>query len=187
MRAMFLEFIGDRTTHYLDQQYMLGPSLLVAPVFVSDEEETEYYLPTGRWTSFYNPRRVVQGPTWIKEIVALDDIPLWVRQGSIILLGPEKTGKPDYELNKVLDAHVFELDDGQVVEVDVPTGKGATLEGVVRAERHGDKVTLSIPKGNVELAALTLHLSGFSVEGSKDARVEVRKSEREIVLNLQRS
>ena len=61
MRAMFLEFIEDRTTHYLDQQFMLGPSLLVAPSFVPDTEITEYYLPAGRWTSFYHPQRVVQG------------------------------------------------------------------------------------------------------------------------------
>lgn len=94
MRAMFLEFIDDRTTHHLDQQYMLGPSLLVAPVFVSADEETEYYLPAGRWTSFYNPQRVVQGPTWIKEKVALDDIPLWVRQGSVVLLGRRKQESP---------------------------------------------------------------------------------------------
>jgi alpha-glucosidase (family GH31 glycosyl hydrolase) len=48
---------------------MLGPSLLVAPVFVDVEEESEYYLPAGRWTSFFHPDRTEQGPVWIKEIV----------------------------------------------------------------------------------------------------------------------
>jgi alpha-glucosidase (family GH31 glycosyl hydrolase) len=52
-------------------RYMLGPSLLVAPVFVVAEEETEYYIPAGRWTSFFHPERTVQGPLWIKEIVRL--------------------------------------------------------------------------------------------------------------------
>lgn len=85
MRAMFLEFIDDRTTHHLDQQYLLGPSLLVAPSFVSASELTEYYLPAGHWTSFFSPQRVVQGPTWIKEKVALDDIPLWVRENTGVL------------------------------------------------------------------------------------------------------
>lgn len=48
---------------------MLGPSLLVAPVFVDVKEESEYYIPAGRWTSFFHPERTVQGPVWIKEVV----------------------------------------------------------------------------------------------------------------------
>ncbi len=72
---MLLEFFSDRTTHHLDRQYTLGPSLLVAPVFVDDKEETEYYIPAGRWTSFFDSARAVDGPAWVKEKVALDEIP----------------------------------------------------------------------------------------------------------------
>ena len=82
MRAMILEFVDDRTTHFLDQQYMLGPSLLVAPSFVPPSELTEYYLPLGKWTSFFSPGRMVQGPVWVKEKIAIDVIPLWVREGT---------------------------------------------------------------------------------------------------------
>ena len=67
-RAMFLEFLWDRTTHYLDRQYMLGPNLLVAPVFVPEGEESEYYLPPGRWTSFFHPTRTIEGPLRAKEV-----------------------------------------------------------------------------------------------------------------------
>lgn len=92
MRAMILEFIDDRTTHFLDQQFMLGPSLLVAPTFVAPSELTEYYLPSGKWTSFYRPERVVEGPVWVKEKIALDDIPLWVREGTGSFLNGQKIG-----------------------------------------------------------------------------------------------
>ncbi|KAJ3515567.1 hypothetical protein NLJ89_g1674 [Agrocybe chaxingu] len=68
MRAMFLEFLDDRTTHYLDRQFMLGPNLLVAPVFVPLNEETEYYLPAGRWTSFFHPERTIDGPKWVWDV-----------------------------------------------------------------------------------------------------------------------
>jgi alpha-D-xyloside xylohydrolase len=44
MRAMMLEFPGDRGCDYLDRQYMLGDSLLVAPVFTYDGM-VDYYLP----------------------------------------------------------------------------------------------------------------------------------------------
>ena len=49
MRAMLLEFPDDPAAEMLDRQYMLGDSLLVAPVF-SEEGEASYYLPEGKWT-----------------------------------------------------------------------------------------------------------------------------------------
>ena len=47
MRAMVLEFTGDPACETLDRQYMLGDSLLVAPIFNS-EGIAKYYLPEGR-------------------------------------------------------------------------------------------------------------------------------------------
>ena len=52
MRSMVLEFTEDRTCHYVDKQYMLGDSLLVAPIF-NEESLADYYLPAGRWTDFF--------------------------------------------------------------------------------------------------------------------------------------
>ena len=106
-RAMVLEFPDDRTTHYLDRQYMLGPSLLVAPVFVPLGETSEYYLPQGRWTSFFHPERTLVGPTWVKEVVPIDEIPVWVRPGSVLCLGPSNMGRPDYNLSQDLEVQVY--------------------------------------------------------------------------------
>jgi len=50
MRAMLLEFPQDQTAAFLDRQYMLGESLLVAPIFAADGQVT-YYVPAGRWTN----------------------------------------------------------------------------------------------------------------------------------------
>src|SRR5690606_30447311 len=49
MRAMLLEFPDDPACEYLDRQYMLGESLLVAPVFREDGQ-VSFYLPAGTWT-----------------------------------------------------------------------------------------------------------------------------------------
>ncbi len=51
MRAMVLEFPEDRTCGWLDRQYMLGPDLLVAPVF-SEDGQVDVYVPDGAWRSF---------------------------------------------------------------------------------------------------------------------------------------
>ena len=50
LRAMMLEFPDDPTCDYLDLQYMLGDSLLVAPIF-SHDGSVRFYVPEGRWTN----------------------------------------------------------------------------------------------------------------------------------------
>ena len=45
-----MEFPDDPTCGYLDRQYMLGDSLLVAPIF-NEQGIAQYYLPEGRWTN----------------------------------------------------------------------------------------------------------------------------------------
>jgi alpha-glucosidase (family GH31 glycosyl hydrolase) len=121
---------------------MLGPSLLVAPVFVPEDEETEYYIPAGRWTSLFHPERVIQGPTWVQEVVPIDEIPVWVRPGSALLLGPAGVGRPDYPLAKNLELWAFELQDGQTVNVDAPTGEGTQMAGTISVSKQNDRVSI---------------------------------------------
>ena len=80
MRPMLLEFPEDRTCHNLDQQYLLGPDLLVAPVF-NAEGNVEFYLPKGNWTNYFT-RQVVAGGRWVTERHDFDSLPLYLREGS---------------------------------------------------------------------------------------------------------
>lgn len=84
MRTMFIEFPDDPSCRYLDRQYMLGPSLLVAPVFRQDDV-AEYYLPAGQWTHLLTGK-VVAGGSWFREKIGFLDIPLFVRENAVILL-----------------------------------------------------------------------------------------------------
>jgi alpha-D-xyloside xylohydrolase len=86
MRSMVMEFPEDPATYTLDRQYMFGPSLLVAPVF-SRSGEVSYYLPAGTWTNFFTGE-VVNGGAWRKETLGFDTVPLWVRDGSIVVTNP---------------------------------------------------------------------------------------------------
>lgn len=173
---MFLEFPGDRTTHHLDRQYMLGPSLLVAPVLNSQEEETEYYIPAGRWTYLWtNGTRTVDGPIWIKERVALDDIPIWVRPGSILCLGPEGTGRPDYDYAESTRVHVYGLLDGQVVKTDIPPQYGTTSVATIQAERKGECVTVKIV-GECKTSSVTVL--------DKRKNVTLHNTEKEVHIDL---
>ena len=181
MRAMPIEFVSDRTTHHLDQQFMLGPSLLVAPVFVPEDEETEYYLPAGRWTSFFDTKRVIEGPRWVREKVPLNEIPIWVREGSVLVLGPEGVETPDYELSKDVEVRVYELAEGQRVEVEVPSGEGKTIAGSVIVERKGEDLRIHMPEGAVGVAKVKLFAQGCSFEGGE---VVLNDGTREITLKV---
>ena len=80
MRPMFLEFPDDRNCYTIDQQYMLGPDLLVAPVF-NAEGNVEFYLPKGNWINYFT-KQIVEGGRWVTEHHGFESLPLYVREGS---------------------------------------------------------------------------------------------------------
>jgi alpha-D-xyloside xylohydrolase len=92
MRPMLLEFPHDPACRPLDRQYMLGPDLLVAPVFTEDGE-VEVYLPEGTWTHLLSGERVT-GPAWRTERHDYDSLPLYVREGAVLPLAADDS-RPD--------------------------------------------------------------------------------------------
>ena len=73
----------------LDRQYMLGGSLLVAPVFRKDGK-VDYYLPKGSWTHLLSGE-TREGGQWHHETYGLDSLPLFVRENSILPAGPKRS------------------------------------------------------------------------------------------------
>jgi alpha-D-xyloside xylohydrolase len=106
---MLLEFPDDPACDYLDRQYMLGESLLVAPVFAADGL-VDYYLPAGRWTHFLTGQ-VVEGGRWLRETHDFMSLPLMVRPNSIIAIGSQDD-RPDYDHGEGVTLHLYELADG---------------------------------------------------------------------------
>ncbi len=121
MRPMMLEFPDDPTCDTLDRQYMMGESLLVAPVFHADSH-VDYYLPDGLWTSLLDGRKV-QGGHWQKETHDFLSLPLMVRPGTVLPMG-KHDDRPDYDYTDGLELHVYQLAEGQTVTVKIPDLKG---------------------------------------------------------------
>lgn len=106
MRAMTLEFPSDMACYDLDRQYMLGESLLVAPVF-SDSGDVNYYLPHGLWTNLLD-NHVVEGGQWIHEIHDFMSLPLMVRPNTLLPIGADSQNV-EYDYGKGLSLHLFQL------------------------------------------------------------------------------
>ncbi|HKM33499.1 MAG TPA: alpha-xylosidase [Lachnospiraceae bacterium] len=119
MRPMILEFPDDLSCPYIDRQYMLGDSLLVAPIF-SNTGEVSFYLPHGRWTNFLTGK-IVHGGRWIIESHDYFTLPLMVKENSVLAVGSNNQ-KPDYEYEDDVTFHVFALD--SIATAQIPNANG---------------------------------------------------------------
>ena len=144
MRPMFLEFPEDRCCETLDKQYMLGDSLLVAPVF-RESGEVEYYLPKGNWINILTGKTLTGGG-WQKESHDYFTLPLLVRPGSIIPAGGN-CDRPDYDYADGVNLLLYFPDEGSKAEASVTDVRGCTVMEV-RAERTGAAIKLRVEGRN---------------------------------------
>jgi alpha-D-xyloside xylohydrolase len=134
MRPMVLEFTEDPNCDQLDRQYMLGDSLLVAPIF-NEKGIGQYYLPQGTWTNFLTGEQV-NGGSWKKEYHDYESIPLFVRPNSVIALG-HIDNKPDYDYANEVDFQVFELEEGRSAVTTVYSENGKAEVAFTAARETG--------------------------------------------------
>jgi alpha-D-xyloside xylohydrolase len=89
MRAMVMDFGSDKTVRNIGDQYMFGPSLLVAPVYKYKAKSREVYFPSQcGWYDFYTGIYIMGGHR-LQVDAPYEQMPLFVREGSIIPFGPE--------------------------------------------------------------------------------------------------
>ena len=162
MRPMQLEFAGDPSVDYLDRQYLLGHDLLVAPVF-SAAGDVQYYLPAGVWTDHLTGE-VATGPQWRTERHGFDSMPIWVREGAVIVTG-SRDDRPDYDYTVDPLVTVYPGFTGsRDVVIDNPLD-GTSVTLTVSAD--GDAVTISGP-ADVAFRAVR---AGGAVTGSSTGTV----------------
>jgi alpha-D-xyloside xylohydrolase len=144
LRAMLLEFPDDPATEMLDRQYMLGSSLLVAPVF-SEAGDVLVYLPDGKWTHILSGE-TVDGGRWRRETHGFLSLPVYQRPNTLIAWGP-RDDKPDYDYADGVVFSLGEIDDGASATATVRDARGAEVL-TVRVRRHGDTIEAETAKGS---------------------------------------
>ena len=86
MRPLALEFQDDPNTWNIGDEWLFGEHILVAPIF-SPDGRRRAYLPQGEWTDWWTGRRFA-GRTWLDLEAAEDRIPLFLREGAVVPMGP---------------------------------------------------------------------------------------------------
>jgi alpha-glucosidase (family GH31 glycosyl hydrolase) len=85
MRSMFLERPEEKCCILMDDQYFFGENLLVAPITREGQSSRYVYLPSGSWLDFFNFKRY-EGGRSLKMSVSMDEIPVFIRENSVIPL-----------------------------------------------------------------------------------------------------
>ncbi|MGD2173825.1 MAG: glycoside hydrolase family 31 protein [Candidatus Brocadiaceae bacterium] len=157
MRHMALEFPEEPNAHTLDDQYMLGPSLLVAPALREGVRSRPVYLPEGTWTDFYRPEQTWNGPRFVRVRAPLTRMPVLVREGAVI---PKLTGDPQH----------LKAGPAERLAVDVYPGgaQGITyrdggMRVRMRADISGDRPTFWMKPSPLDVTVRFLRLHAWDV------------------------
>jgi len=161
MRAALVEFPDDPSSVWLDRQYFLGDSLLVAPVFREDGQ-VDVWIPEGRWTHLLSGR-VVEGPRWSREAHDALSLPLYVRPNTLLAFTSE-TRQPSVN-PKTLTVRAFELEEGRAVHAALVDERGGDL-GAVTVTKRGAGFAVEAPAAALPF---TLEVEGRSFRVEKQS------------------
>jgi len=170
-RPLIFEHQHDHAARDLDDQYLFGADLLVAPVLKPGITARQVYLPSGTWYD-WDTDEVLSGPRYVRVEVTMDRIPLFARGGAVIPMWPSAPPSAAGYQPTTVELHLF-----------VPATDGtyrSTLQeddGTTFAANHGARVrtTFEVSRANREI---TLRAE---VEG--DGYPEFRRGEFELVVH----
>jgi len=167
-RPLVFDYQYDPTVRDIDDEYLFGPDLLVAPVFTAGGTARQVYLPAGGWYDWHagplmGGRRYLLAPT------PMDRIPIYARGGTVIPMWPEAPASTAGYHPSIIELHLFVPDaDGThhsfLQEDDGLTRAaldGARYRTSFDVTRGGDRVSLRAVvdgDGYPEFARETFHL-----------------------------
>ncbi len=148
-RPLVLNYQDDKNTLSLDDEFMIGRDLLVAPILAPHVTSRLVYLPPGTWFDFWTGKSYVGG-TRVPADAPLETVPMYVRGGSVLPMGPEM----NYLMERSFSPLTFSvyLDskgqaDGSYYEDDGLTQdyeRKIYRRSLIHAQRDSDKLLISI-------------------------------------------
>ena len=156
-RPLLLNYQSDYNTLAIDDEFMVGTELLAAPILAQGQSSRRVYLPEGNWYDFWTGKSVQSGT--IEVQAPLDTVPLFVRGGSIVPMGPEMnyvgeksgslhlTAYPDAKGHAVMSLYE---DDG--VSQEYTSGNVRRTTVSYQASAHGSEITFGAPEGSYQPA-----------------------------------
>ncbi|MDR0508159.1 MAG: DUF5110 domain-containing protein [Dysgonamonadaceae bacterium] len=132
MRALVMDFNTDANTHCIGDQYMFGPNLMVCPVYTYKATSRAVYFPAGtNWYNFETGEYIIGGKA-INVAAPYEQIPLFVREGSILPMGREIQSTKETQTDLTLKVYTgangeFTLYEDEGVNYNYETGAYSTI------------------------------------------------------------
>lgn len=112
MRPLFMDFAADKKVQNVNDQFMFGPSFMVCPVYKYEARNRNVYFPEGtNWFDFYTGRYITGGQQ-VNVDAPYEHIPLFIREGAIIPVGPEIQYTTEKPADKIV-LYVYMGQDGK--------------------------------------------------------------------------
>jgi alpha-glucosidase (family GH31 glycosyl hydrolase) len=148
VRPMLLEFPSNPRMWQIEDQYMLGPSLLVAPVVQPGATSRRVALPEGEWYEFWSSKRI-SGGREINFPVKADLLPILVRAGTILPMGPPLEFISSEHTFASLELHFWPPFSGKMEFFEDDGMTRDYLDGIfsslpIQASQDGSKVEIKI-------------------------------------------
>ncbi len=189
MRPLVMDFRADARAAAIGDQFMFGPAFLVNPVTEPGASMRRLYLPPARWVDFWSGKSQEGGKS-INADAPLERLPLFVRAGSVVPLGPEvqwSGEKPADPPGEAIEIRVYRGADGSFTLYEDENDnynyeKGAWATIPIRWDDARGELTIGDRKGSypgmpekrsfrVVLVAEN-HGVGIEPEGKPDAVVQ---------------
>ena len=111
MRPLFMDFASDSKTENISDQFMFGPAFMVCPVYIYEARNRYVYFPAGsNWFDFYTGKYITGGQQ-LSVDAPYEHIPLFIREGAIIPVGPEIQYSNEKPADKIV-LYVYKGKDG---------------------------------------------------------------------------
>lgn len=180
IRPLMLEYPGDSRTHNLSDQFLLGESILIAPIMSPDTEYRMVYLPDGRWIN-QQTGEILEGNKHIIVHAPLDVIPIFIKEGSV-RVEANKRLSTNHEISELLihiypkeneeTRFIFYDDDGITFDYE----KGICLQ---------EKITCFATNEYLKIQIQPL-VSGYHPSYKKTLLIHHTNPDKEIILNDQK-
>jgi alpha-glucosidase len=160
---LFLHYPEDKQTFHIDDQVLIGRYLMAAPILKPGQTARQVYLPEGVWYDWWDGYRF-EGGRYILADAPLNRMPLYVRAGAVIPMGPAMQYVGEKPLEP-LSLHLFPGDQAEFtlyeddgISLDYTEGKFVTTRYQLRGDDHTAELEIFEREGNYEVPVRSLHV-----------------------------
>ncbi len=133
MRALVMDFASDPKTHHIGDQYMFGPAMMVCPVYSYKTASRDVYFPSNTNWYNYETGEYLTGGKIVNVSAPYERIPLFVKEGSIVLMGKDIQSTKETQNDLVVKVYTgkdaeFTLYEDEGVNYNYEKGAYSTIQ-----------------------------------------------------------